>query len=541
MTLSSLAEILPTLWLALALPATLVAAGVAAVAFRGRAYLDLGRGFRELASPPESPGGVAPGLAAALASAATVGAAGLAGAGTAVALGGAGALAWVWILALVLAPLRHAEAMLARTPAPGGRGAPGGLAARLRTDRHPAVRAVGVALAVGLAVAGVVVVGGLHGVAAADAVRHLAPEAGPAALGALAVGTLVVMALPWARGGVVVGGGFVVVGLATFVGLALVTVGSEPSRAFGALGRAFGEVAAGAGSVDAFVGATAGEVATGALLGLGLPLATGTGVTGSAHAAASAAMTRRQAALAGAVPLVAALVTTLLGMGIVATGAFYRPLPDQRPLRELSAWTTPFESPGERAEGEGRYTGYMRVVGGAARDLDVDLATDRGMVEGPVRWFLRGVPADLALQVEDGQPVAMLRRAPKTNALGRVPTSELDAVDVEGRMLPRGPGLVLAALGDATGGPGVRLGVIGFLCWTLGAALAWGLAIRHALRGLGPPVVGLVLGCLPAVGLGLVAGGQGEPLRIVGPLVGALVVVLGAVGIVLRAREAARA
>jgi len=554
MSLFFLADLAPPVWLSLAGPVVALASVACAVLFRGRPFVELGRGLGELvrvpasddgpgpAGEPEPPRGrMPPGLAAGLASVGGFGAAGLVGAGTAISLGGAGALPWIWVIALVLVPLRYAEAMLARTPPPGQRGVPGALATRLRRDAHLGLRGLGWALAIGLALAGVVVVGGLHGHAAAEAVDELAPETMPALLGACALGAGLLAAWPGRRAAALVVGGLVLAGLAAWLGVALATLVAEPARTLGALGRALGEMSAGAPSVDAFVGATAGEIAVGALLAWVPPAAAGAGIVGAAHAEADASSTRRQAALAGATPLLAAALVTLIGMGLVGTGAFYRPTPDQRPLRQLTAWSEPFETPTQRAEESRRLDGYMRIEAGFARDLDVELATPRGVIEGRARWLDRGGLADVALQVEDGRPTAVLERAPGTRALERVPLSRVDDLEIEAEMLPQGAGLLLASAAEGAGAPGVRLAVLGLLLWTLAAAVVWGHAIRRSLTGAVPAALGAVLAVLPAVGLLLVAFGLGEILAVAAAPLGAFVACLGAAGLALRARQAARA
>src|SRR5687768_18351864 len=107
---------LAILWIWVAAPLALLASLALFVRLRALPITALARAIRGLREhDPEARGTMAPASAAALSMVATYGAAGAVGAATAVSLGGAGAIAWVWIFSLALAPLRMAETILART------------------------------------------------------------------------------------------------------------------------------------------------------------------------------------------------------------------------------------------------------------------------------------------------------------------------------------------------------------------------------------------------------------------------------------------
>src|SRR5690606_26082413 len=141
----------------------------------------------------------------ALASVASYGAAGAVGAATAVSLGGAGAVAWVWLFTILLAPLRMGEALLARTAPPGKAGKPtGSLAGRLLAEKG-FLSGLGWALLGLVPLAGFAFYGGTHGEAVVDAADELLPGSA-LALGLTVAGAALVLALlPLDRAGSILG------------------------------------------------------------------------------------------------------------------------------------------------------------------------------------------------------------------------------------------------------------------------------------------------------------------------------------------------
>lgn len=537
MTFPRLLELAAAAWTWLALPALAAVAVWCAVALRGAPYARLGAGLASLRAPRDGGDGVAPGPVLAASVAGSWGAAGIAAAGTALALGGAGAVAWSWVLALLLVPLRYAETLLARTPAPGRRGAAGSLAARLRGDDAVAARSVGVAVVVASLLGVPLLAAGLHGGALVDAARQTLPEATAwIVLGATAIAA----ALVASPRGLVVAGWIGLAGLVAAAVPLLAAAGANPARAIAVLGRGLGEMMSGAPSVDAFTGATAGQVAAAGLLSLAPPLAGATGTVGGLHARANAAAARRQAALAGWGPLFAALMTTLVGAAVLATGAFYRPVPDARSLSELTAWSEAFETASQRAETERRHEGFLRIIEGEARDLDVDLATERGLVEEP-HFTVAGAPADVAVQVVGGRPTLPLTPSGALGVLEKAPVSMLDEVTVEGRMLPRGAGLVLAAVARGTEGGGMPRLLVVALAWLVAvAAAALGHGLAATLRDVGPPLVARLAPALPVLALPTALAAP-RWLGAASVAAAAVLAVVAAVAIALRVRQASRA
>ncbi|MCZ7682250.1 MAG: alanine:cation symporter family protein [Sandaracinaceae bacterium] len=368
---------LEILWAWIAAPLALAAALVATVLLRAPQITKIVEAFRALkAHDPDAPGRLHPATSAALASAASFGAAGAVGAATAVSLGGAGAIAWVWLFALLLAPLRMAEALLARTAPPGQAGKPqGSLAGRLLAEKG-ALSVLGWALLVLVPLAGLAFYGGTHGEAVVDAAGELLPGSA-LALGLTVAGAAAVLALlPPERAGSILGW-IGAVALVVLFGAALTAFLAEPGRAFGGFGRALLDAIHDAPSVRAFSGATAGEIAFAATLYL-LPPAAATGGADGALQAEARAATKRQAAVALLAPLAFGLLTTLLGLSFVSTGAFAREVEDTRPLAELTAYRVGFDTVSQRNEEDRLFTGILRVVDGSSGVVEVELGTERG-------------------------------------------------------------------------------------------------------------------------------------------------------------------
>jgi AGCS family alanine or glycine:cation symporter len=537
MDLNALTRDVELLWIAVAAPLVLVATIVLSVRLRAPQVLQLREAFRALrAHDPTASGTVPPATSVVLSAVATYGAAGAVGAATAVSLGGAGAIAWVWLFTLLLAPLRVGEALLARTAPPGQAGArTGSLAGRLMAEPGGGLRALGWALLVLVPLVGLAFYGGVHGQAVADASERLLPGS------ALTVGLVVAAAgalfalVPLQRGGSILGW-IGLVALVTLFGAACVAFFSEPGRAFGGFGRAILDAIYDAPSTAAFSGATAGEIAYAAMLHVLPPIAATTGVDGALHAEAQATTTRRQAASALLAPLVFGVITTVLGLALVATGAFARPVEDHRSIAELRSYSVGFDTVSQREEADRRFTGILRISEGSIGPIANELATERGMVVAP-RFVDRGEPADVMLRYRDGQ-VQELQRRGTLGVLERAPLEDVGQIEVHGRMLPRGGLLLAETMGHAGGSVLARIALAALLVLAALGAAAWGAGIARTLRAKLSPAVARWTALLPAVGLALAALGVVPWLGLLGSALAGVLTIVSVLALVLRAGQA---
>ncbi len=496
----------------------------------------LAAGFRALsAHDPDTDGDVPPAAGTWLAAAASLGAAAAVGAATAVALGGAGAILWVWLIGLLLAPLRFTEALLARTGAPGDKGgAAGSLAARLAREGG-GLRVLGLVMAALAAASALLFVGGVHGDALVDASERLLPGSMPAVGVGVAAMAAILAAGGMRRSGAIAGW-LAVAAMTVLLAAAIWAAASDPGRAVGALGRTFSEAFGGAPAATPFVGAFAGEIARAAILSVLPPIAGATGVAGALHGAARARTTRGQAAAALLGPLAYAVLTTVLCMAFVATGAYYRRVEDRRPMSEVRVYAAAFETASQRAEPERLHDGYVRVEGGEMRDVGLHFGTDQGTIRSP-RFLYRGEPADIALHVRGGEPFRFL--VPRDGVLTTASLDEVRHVVVEGEMLPRGGALLGAALARGTGGDvGPRLGLGALLVLLAVGAGAFGLGAGRSLGAGAPPWARVAVALLPAAGLALAATGLVPWLSAAGGLAAASLASATAVALLIKSGEA---
>lgn len=536
MDLNALSQDLELLWIWVVAPLLLMAAIVLTVRLRAPQLLQVGQALRALrAHDPGAPGTVPPATAVVLSAVASYGAAGAVGAATAVSLGGAGAVAWVWLFAILLAPLRVAEAVLARTAPPGRAGVrTGSLAGRLLAEPG-ALRVMGWALLVLVPLVAVSFFGGAHGRAVSDAADRLLPgSALPLGLGVAGAGALLAL-VPMRRAGSVLGW-IGAVALVTLLGAALVAFFHDPSRAFGGFARAFMDALYGAPSTAAFAGATVGEIAFAAMLHVLPPLAATGGVDGALHAEAQAMTTKRHASAALLGPLFYCVVTTVLGLAFVATGAFSRPVDDERSLMELRSYRVGFDTISQRDESDRRFTGILRITDGTTGAVDNEQATERGMVRS-ARFYDRGEPADVMLRYRDGVVHELQRRGP-IGALERQPLEAAHDIRVRGQMLPRGGLLLAEAMGRAGGPLLARLALAALLVLAALGAAAWGLGVARTLGAKLPAHLARWAALLPALGLALAALGVVPWLGLLGGALAALLTLLSAVALIARATQA---
>ncbi|AKF08232.1 alanine:cation symporter family protein [Sandaracinus amylolyticus] len=512
---------------------------VLTVVLRAPQLLRLRDGFRAaLSHDPRVEGSMPPGTSVLLSSAATWGAAAAVSAATAVALGGPGAIAWLWLFGLLIAPLRYAEVLLARSAPPGkaGEDAHGSLATRLANDSAPALRAIGLALVVLVPLAAFAFVGGVHGGAAADAAGQLLPGSetyvGIAVAVVAALAVLPALGRPVATPASAVLGWIALAALGTLFGVAFAAMLQDPARAFGTIPRAFDDVFSGAESVGAFSGAMVGEIAAAALLHVLPPLAATTGADGAIHAAARAPTARGQAAAALFGPLLHVVLATVLACAFVATGAFHRRVEGSRALDEITFWRSGFDTVSQRRETDRTFSGTLRVLDGGVLARPLELATERGMIVDPRYVGEDGQPGDFALRVTDGRITALLEPDGE-GTLRQVDLARTSRIRVEGAMLPRGGTLVASAMMRGGGDIASRIALTALLLLAALGAAGWGVAAARSV----PRALAIPAAFLPALGLLLAATGVAPWLATVGSIAGAVLGLVAAIGLLAKLRE----
>ncbi len=527
-----------TLWMWAVPSVWVVTAIVLTGILRAPQILLLRDGFRSaLVHDPRAPGTMPPGTAVLLGAAMTHGSAAAVSAATAVSLGGAGALAWLWLFGLLIAPLRYAETWLARTAPPGQPGAiaRGSLASRFIHDSSRIVRGTGIALAVLVPLAGFAYVGGVHGEAAMDAAERLLPGSaqsigvGVAAIAAILV--LPALAKPAPAASVMLG--WLALGaVLTVFGVALIAISFDMSRGVGALFVSIEDAFSGAPNVGSFSGALAGEIAGVAMLHGLLPLASSLGVDGALHAAARAPLARGQAAASMLGPFLHVILATTLGLSFIATGAFHRRVEDVRRLDEVTFWESGFETVSQRREAERAFTGTLRVLDGEARARPLELGTERGMITAPRFIHADGSPGDFAIRVDHSRITAYL--VPEENGtLTQVPLSRISEIRVEGRMLPRAGTLLAASMVRAGGEAASRIVLTALLFLAAIGAAGWGVAISRSM----PEQIGRIVAFVPALGLLLAATGSAPWLGPIGRLMAGVLAIVAMLGILMKTRE----
>ncbi|MEM6957961.1 MAG: alanine:cation symporter family protein, partial [Myxococcota bacterium] len=370
-------EIMQALWLYLAAPLLLLAGIVFTVQLRAPQFRRLPDAFRALrrsalSGPAGGDGMVAPGLSAALISAGQLGAATAVATATAVALGGPGALLYLWLFFLLVAPLRYAESWLAGTDAPGRGERAESLSLARRAMREKRWRFLGVLVTLSVAVSALAYGGVIQAEAMADSVSPLLPGAGVAlVLGAAAAGTLLAIA---GRSTAAIAGYHGRFGLAAFLIWILWAIGSAPGSAFAALGASFGAVFEGATRFEAFGGAFAGEVALAAMLHALPAFSAPTGADGAAQTLSTAPV-RRQSAIALLPPFAMAVLGTLLCMALVGTGAYGERVETTMRLPEGQVFKVPANTAAERLEADRLFSGYIRTRAGEARNPAISYGT----------------------------------------------------------------------------------------------------------------------------------------------------------------------
>lgn len=531
------------IWLYGAVPALALAGVVLLFLMRLPTFTRLGEAVRAVRAPapPGAEGGVPAGAAVALAAAGSIGAGAAVAGATAVALGGAGALPWLWLFGLLLAPLRLADTLLARTsPAGQAKGSPpGSLVGRLAADAQPGVRALGGLLLLALSVGAFAGVAGIHGSPLREASEEVLPGSGMV-IGLVVAAAAVALALV-GRGrawlGWIAGGALVALLLVGFLACL-----SDPGRAGAALFRGVDDAIHGAAAVGAFSGALASEVALAALLNLLPPMALSLGVDGGLHAEARG-NTKAVASSALLSTLAHVVVATVVGASLIATGAFSRRVEDERALRETRFYDAPFDTTSQRLEPERAWTGFVRVLEGRAQAEPLEAATERGMVDETRFEMGDGTPGNFAMRVRRGVP-ALLLLPDDHGALQQAPPERLEEIVVTGSMLPRGGRLLAASMSRIGGDVAARLALAILLVLAALGAGALGLGLARSFE----PHLGenaRWAGAIPGLGLALAAAAPALGLApahtsSLGLFGAAAVAIVTALAILAKAVEASR-
>ena len=193
MSLDTLESLRDSLWLWVALPALALAAIALTVRGRGPQWRRFPAGLKALrAAEP----GVPAGLAGSLGMLGSFGAATAIGTATAVSLGGAGVLPWVWLFGILIAPLRWGSTLLAGTDAPGrGDAGAAGSLPRASSAWARVFRPVGGVLLVLTLATAFAWAGAAHAGAVDEVSQTLLARPGtPFAAGAVAVGAALALA-----------------------------------------------------------------------------------------------------------------------------------------------------------------------------------------------------------------------------------------------------------------------------------------------------------------------------------------------------------
>lgn len=536
MNLEALTSIRDLTWLYAAGPLLLIAALLLTLRLKAPQWRRLPDAFRALREPGGAKEGTSPGLAAALAAAATFGAAAVVGAATAVSLGGPGTLPYLWLFGILLAPVYYAQTLFAKSDAPGGGDAKasGSVSRRLLRMGGP-WRILGGLVLIALLAVACLWGGAVHGAALVETTHELLPGSTPVLVGAAAaLGTVLAMSEEKTAG---LAGWLAVAGLGVLLLAALWAIAADPGLAFGALADAFEGALEGSPQAGDFTGAFAGEVAFAATLHLLPAAASGVGVAGSLESL-SRGRVRVQAALSLLTPLIFAVFATLLIMASIGTGAFSTPIEGRRTLLDARFYTVPAETASERLDEARLYDGYVRIRDGRPRNPHLLVGSERGMIS-EARFEYNERTADIALQVQEGAAFRLMRNTgPET--LGDVDAANLWRASVVGEMVPTGGTLAVATARAAGGDLPARILLAALLALAAVAFAGFALGASRALPSAAPMPAKLAVAFLPAAGVGLVLSRLVPGAPLLGQIALAILAALVSVALILRAGELAR-
>lgn len=536
MNLEALTQIRDLTWLYAAGPLLSIAALLLTVRLKAPQWRRLPDAFRAIREPGAGDNGAAPGLAAALAAVATFGAAGVVGAATAVSLGGPGALPYLWLFGILLAPIYYAQTLFSKTDAPGrGDSAASGSVSRRLLRMGGRWSVLGWIVVVAVLVVACLWGGAVHAGALVETTRELLPGSTPVLVGAAAgLGALLAVSEERTAG---LAGWLAVAGLSVLLVAALWSIAADPALAFGALADSFISALEGSPKAGDFTGALAGEVAFAATLHLLPAAASGVGVAGSLEAL-SRGRVRTQAGLSLLTPLVFAVFATLLIMGSVGTGAFGTKVEGRRSLLDARFYTVPAETASERIDEARLYDGYVRIRDGSPRNPHLLIGSERGMISEP-RYEYNERTADIAVQVKEGAAFRLMRNS-SPDTLGDVPATNLWRASVVGEMVPTGGTLTVATARSAGGDLAARILLAALLALAAVAFAGFGLGASRALPATVPTAARMAVALLPGAGVALVLTGALPGLPLLGQVALAVLAALIALTLIARSSELAK-
>ncbi|MCS6856606.1 MAG: alanine:cation symporter family protein [Sandaracinaceae bacterium] len=479
----------------LALLALGIAGASALLALRFHPLRSLAWLWRRRGTPPRDPP-KALGLLIVI-TAASSGAGAWVGAATAIALGGPGAMPWLWGFALCIASLRMVEVLLSRTNPPGQASGevPQHLPKRLWLEKSNTSRVMAIGAALMLIANGTFGLFALHGQGLAEIAQSAFPESRSNLLLFAALIGMIFSAsyrtwqwMPW------------VAALAWLLalGVALMGCSVDFGRTVSALLHSLEDATSGSAAMGAFSGALVSEILGSALIHAAWPIAFPLGSDGPLGS-----ISETQSARAGLIPVGAAFLQviflTVLGLAFIGTGAFSQRSQGERGLAEVLFLDAPFESASQRREAERLWTGYLRIQEGRARARPLHIATERGMIDAPEFVDASGNPADFAARIEKGLVRALL--VPDAQGtLSPIAAERIAQFRVRGKMLLRGGALVTNTLQRIASDLSLRLGIAAAIVLSSIACAAWGLALGRLSSS---PPLSLILRFLPSLSFGL--------------------------------------
>lgn len=425
----------------------------------------------------EDPGDVTHFQALSAALSGTVGIGNIAGVATAIALGGPGAVFWLWVTAAVGMATKMTECTLAlkyREKNEDGTYS-GGPMYSIKNGMSRRFRWMAPVFAVFATVASF----GIGNMVQANTVAEQVASTTAAQLG---------FAFPrWATGAVmaallalvIVGGirriGKVASRLVPFMALlylagALVVLVVNWRSLPGAFGTIFSAAFSGTAATGGFIGATVIQAVRWGVARGTFSNEAGLGSSPIAHAAARTEEPIREGLVAMLEPFVDTLcICTLTALAIVSTGVWHERIEGDVPLAEARAYERPIENETQAREPTNHFSGVVRVVRGALQGTVFyfegrSAVEGASVVEGDRDW-------SGAVHYRDGLMTAALRDT-SDQGLVRMTTEERQGLRLRGMMLASGPTLTAAAFGRSFPG-GSILVTIALVLFAFSTAISW--------------------------------------------------------------------